>query len=91
MSLIPNVVSDNSLVDLKVKKIRDKQRVTQQGLNAVNYSYKIFLAPPATHAENPPNLTIFILTTYKNEFSECGVSPLVNTLYKTPLDPYLSI
>lgn len=91
VSLIPNVVSDNSLVDLKVKKIRDKQRVIHQGPNAINYSYKMFLVHPATHAKNPPNPIIFILTTYKNVFSECGVRPLANTLYKTTLDPYLTI
>lgn len=35
--LIPAVVGDNSPVDLKVKKIRNKQKVIHHGLKAVNY------------------------------------------------------
>lgn len=34
---IPTVVGNNSTVDLKVKKIRNKKRVIHHGLKAVNY------------------------------------------------------
>lgn len=34
--------------------------------------------PPETHSEKTPNLVIFIVTAYKNEFSECSARVLVN-------------
>lgn len=36
MSSIPTVVGDKSRVDLKMKKLREKQSIINQGLNAVN-------------------------------------------------------
>jgi len=59
LSPVPTAVDNKNHIDLRVKKIRDKQRVIHERLSAVNYSYKIFLVPSATHAKNTHNLSFF--------------------------------